>query len=361
VNLVVCSNRREQRRVITRKHFMETTYTTTRRQFIGAAAVFAAGSGLAACGSEDEPKTGSAKSETPKLNAGHLVGGCMAPLFLADATGLFEDEGLSVKLNFFGNSGDNIASLVAGATDVIHNPFSNTLFNKEKGQDLVIVAGSGKGGLELVARAGVGVTSLDDLRAKKGTGLRIGTLRVNTLELTGFHLLKSEGLTYQDFEMVFFNDLLALGQALINKDVDVSTVVQPYAALVVKEAKGIYIGNNETAWGKNAPDCVITLKRTLVDREPDTVKRYLRAVLKANDKIEEDFETSFKALSAGKYFKVTGKTLADGLKRQPPQVRLDDQAITAMDKGVEDMRALGYLKRTKSSDVLSLDLLESVA
>ncbi len=328
--------------------------TMTRRRFVGAAAALAAGSALTSCGSGDGPKAG-------KLRAGHLVGGCMAPLFLADATGLFSNEGLDVELSFFGNPGDNIASLVAGANDVVHNPFSNTVINKEKGQDLVIVAGSGKSGLELVARDGVGVTSLGDLSAKKGTGLKLGTLRVDTLELTAFHLLKSEGLSYQDFDMVFFNDLLAMGQALINKDVDVCTVVQPYAALVIEEAQGTYIGNNETAWGKNAPDCVITMKRPLVERQPDTVKRYLRAVLKANDQIDRDFQGSFKALSDGKYFKVPEEPLAEGLKRQPPQVRLDDQAITAMDKGVGDMRALGYVKRTETKDVLSLDLLETVA
>ena len=94
---------------------------------------------------------------------------------------------------------------------------------------------------------------------------------------------KSKGLSYEDFDMIFFNDLLAMGQALINGDVDVSSVVQPYAALVVAEADGAYLGNNETAWGIEAPDCVVTMKQQMVEQKPDIVERYLTAILQADD------------------------------------------------------------------------------
>lgn len=343
----------------------------SRRTFLGGLTALAAGAAVtSACGSNrsntnaKEPAggaTGGGSGGPATLNAGHLVGGCMAPLFLADAKGLFAEQNLTVKLSFFGNPGDNLSSLVAGANDVVHNPFSNTFVGKEKGEDLVIVSGSGKAGLELVARAGSGVATLDDLAAKKRTGLKLGTLRVDTLELTVFHLLQSKGLTYEDFQMVFFNDLLAMGQALINKDVDVCTVVQPYAALVVQEAKGSYLGNNETAWGTDAPDCVVTMKRSLLDKKPDVVERYLKAILAANDLMDRDFEGATATLAKGRYFKVEGDALGAGLKRQPPQVRLSKAALAALDKGVEDMRALGYVKKVKSSDLIDLSILSKVA
>ncbi len=342
----------------------------TRRSFLGGLTALAAGAAVtSACGSSDSntgAKTsggaaGGGSSGPATLNAGHLVGGCMAPLFLADAKGLFAEQDLTVKLSFFGNPGDNLSSLVAGANDVVHNPFSNTFVGKEKGEDLVIVSGSGKAGLELVARAGVGVATLDDLAAKKRTGLKLGTLRVDTLELTVFHLLQAKGLSYDDFQMVFFNDLLAMGQALINKDVDVCTVVQPYAALVVQEAKGSYLGNNETAWGTDAPDCVVTMNRSLIEQKPDVVERYLKAILSANDVMDRDFEGATATLAKGRYFKVEGDALGAGLKRQPPQVRLSASALTALDKGVEDMRALGYVKKVKSTDLVDLSILSKVA
>lgn len=342
----------------------------SRRTFLARLTAIAAGAAVtSACGSNDsntvtKPTGGAAGGQSrgpATLNAGHLVGGCMAPLFLADAKGLFAEENLTVKLSFFGNPGDNLSSLVAGANDVVHNPFSNTFVGKERGEDLVIVSGSGKAGLELLARAGVGVATLDDLAAKKRTGLKLGTLRVDTLELTVFHLLQSKGLSYDDFQMVFFNDLLAMGQALINKDVDVCTVVQPYAALVVQETKGSYLGNNETAWGKDAPDCVVTVKRSLTEKKPDVVERYLKAILAANDLMDRDFEGATATLAKGRYFKVEGDALGEGLRRQPPQVRLSTSALAALDKGVEDMKALGYVKKVKSADLVDLNILSKVA
>ncbi len=285
----------------------------------------------------------------------------MSSLFLAHGMGLFAQEGLEVQLNYFGNAGDNLSSLVSGSTEVIHNPFSNTFVGREKGEALVIVAGSGKLGLEVVARGGSGIKTLDDLAARKGQGVKVGTARVNTQELTLFHLLKSKGLSYSDFEMVYFTDNLALGQALINNDVDVATVVQPYAAQVVLQANGVYLGTNETAWGPEAPDCMVTVKESVLDARPDWMTRYLRALLAAEDSFNSDASAAVKVLADGKYFKVEGKVLNDGLRRQPPQVRLPPAALSALDKGLGDMRELGYLKAVTSSQTIKLSMLEGLS
>lgn len=348
----------------------------SRRRFLGSAGVMAAGAFLAACGAPAIAPTGPAAktdsgaatktdSATSKqiatVTVGHLVGACMSPLFLAHAKGFFKDQSIEVKLQLFGSAGDNLTSLVAGATQVAHNPFSNTLVGKEKGEDLVIVAGSGSYNLEVVARDGVGVRTIDDLVSKKGTGFKIGTARVNTQELTLYHLLKSKGLSYNDFEIVFFNDNIALGQALINKNLDAATVVQPYAAKVVQEAQGIYLGNNGDAWGPQAPDCVVTMKREFVKQQPDVVARYIKAILTANDYMTKNFDDSAKTLAEGRYYKVEGDALIEGLRRSPPQVRLTPEALTALEKGVGDMRDLGYIKSATSESVLDLSILKQVA
>ncbi|MGH9278034.1 MAG: ABC transporter substrate-binding protein, partial [Acidimicrobiales bacterium] len=184
---------------------------------------------------------------------------------------------------------------------------------------------------------------------------------VNTQELTLFHLLKEKGLSYDDFKMVFFTDNLALGQALINNDIDVATVVQPYAAQVVAQADGAYLGNNQTAWGAEAPDCMVTVKESVLAAQPEWLPRYLSALLAAEDAFASDPAAAIAVLGHGKYFKVEGKPLEDGLRRQPPQVRLPGPALAALEKGVGDMRDLGYVKSLKGSDVLNLSLLGSVS
>ena len=345
-------------------------HSISRRKFLTGAAAVAVGGFLAACGADKvlTATPGVTATAMPAvtrpvatLHAGHLVGGCMSPLFVADALGLFQQQGLNVKLHFFGNPGDNIASLVADATDVIHNPFSNTFVAEEKGVDLTIISGSGRAGLEVVARGGSDIKTLDDMVAQKGTGLKVGTLRVDTLELTLFHLLKSKGLSYDDFDMIFFNDLLAMGQSLINGDTDVCSVVQPYAALVVAEADGAYLGNNETAWGIEAPDCVVTMKQQMVDQRPDIVERYVTSILQADDLMTNDFDNTVETLVEGRYYLVPDNVLNEGLRRQPPQVRLSAKALTALEKGVADMYDLGYLQTVTSEQLFDLSILEKVS
>ena len=334
----------------------------SRRAFLGGSAAAAAALVLAGCGRNDASAPArSADGSVTKINTGNLVGGCMSSLFLAHGMGYFGQQGLEVNLNTFGNAGDNLSSLVSGATQVIHNPFSNTFVGREKGEPLVIIAGSGKLGLEVVARGGSGIRTLDDLAARKGKGVKVGTARVNTQELTLFHLLKSKGLSYSDFEMVYFTDNLALGQALINNDVDVATVVQPYAAQVVTQANGVYLGTNETAWGPEAPDCMVTVKESVLDARPDWLVRYLRALLAAEDSFSSDPAAAVKVLADGKYFKVEGKALEEGVRRQPPQVRLPGPALAALEVGLGDMRELGYLKSVKSSQTINLSMLESLS
>ena len=122
------------------------------------------------------------------VNVGHLVGICMSPLFYAQATGYFKDEGIDVQMKFMPNPGDALTAL-NGVMDVIHNPFTNAFVAAGQGAPVRIIAGSGAGGLFLVAQKELGIKTMADLAAAKGKGLKIGTVRFNTFELTLYRAL----------------------------------------------------------------------------------------------------------------------------------------------------------------------------
>src|SRR5262245_49227345 len=113
------------------------------------------------------------------VNVGHLVGICMSPLFYAKAQEYFRDEGLNVQMKFMPNPGDALTALNSGAMDIIHNPFTNAFVAAGQGAPVRIIAGSGAGGLFLVAQKETGIKSMADLAAQKGKGLKIGTVRIN--------------------------------------------------------------------------------------------------------------------------------------------------------------------------------------
>jgi NitT/TauT family transport system substrate-binding protein len=160
-----------------------------RREFLKSTAAAAGAMALGA------PHVANAqKLET--VNVGHLVGICMSPLFYAKTVEFFKEEGLDVQMKFMPNPGDALTALTAGAMDIIHNPFTNAFVAAGQGAPVRIIAGSGAGGLFLLAQKEAAIKSMDDLVKAKGKGLKIGTMRFNTFELTLYRAMAKAGVGY---------------------------------------------------------------------------------------------------------------------------------------------------------------------
>jgi len=293
-----------------------------------------------------------------KIKVGHLVGVCMSPLFLAHAKGYFKDEGLDVELVFMPNPGDSTTALTGGAIQFIHNPFTNTYSAVSQGAPLKIVAGSGNGGLFCIAQPESGIKNLADLKAKANTGLRVGSERINTLELTFYRTIENQGLNYKDFNMVWFTDHFSMLAAFQQKQVDVVTHVEPYATMLIDKYGGVPLGNSFDVWGADSPDCVVSVREDFLKQYPETVKKYLRALLRADAFIKSNQGEAVEVLDAAHYYKVDKETLRAAIPRQPPGVDLRN-GVKGMDTAINDMVSLGYLK-TKPANVVDLSLLEEV-
>lgn len=276
------------------------------------------------------------------LRVGHLPAGCVSHLLLADQRGLFKDAGLNVQLTQFNGPGENLQALVAGAQDVIHNPWTNTVAAYADGTDqLRIVSGSGKAGIELVARSG-SVASLEDLAAAAGQGLRIGTLQLDTLELVVFGHLKKMGVSYEDYDMTFFPSMVGMGEALIQESVDVCSLAQPYAQSVVAQSGGTYLGDSNGAWGPEAADCVITSTAEFADTESNMLAEYLAVLQQSAALLESDYEAAIADLVP--VYGSEPEILSAALKRQVPQPVMDDAGVQSLKNGVGYLVDLGYLK-----------------
>lgn len=311
-----------------------------RRDFLRSSAAVATGT-LAGQG---WPQRARAQESPGLIKAGHLIGICMSPLFYADALGYFKDEGLNVQLVWMPNPGDAITALASGAVQAIHNPFTNSYVAASKGAPVKIVAGSGAGGVVVIAQKTSGVRSVADLKKKVGTDFAIGSHRVNTLELTFYRVLANNGMKYDDFKMVWFTDNFALASAFQAGKIEVVTHVEPYSTQLVDQFGGVPLATNIEAWGKDAPDCVVSMREDFIKKYPDTTRRYLRAILKADRAIKADMAKAVEVLDKGKYYKVDADTLRRALPRQLPQVDLSDGA-KAMEVAAADMLTLRYLTK----------------
>ena len=320
----------------------------TRRKFLGACCatgfgIVASGSIaaiLAACGSE------SSAAGATTLRVGHLPAGCIQHLLLAQINGLFKKAGLNVVLTQFDGPPPNLQSLVTGAIDVSHNPWTTVIAAYNDGQkDLRIIGGSGKGGIELVAREG-SVKSVAELAASANKGLKVGTLRLDTLELVTYGTLRDAGRTYSQYSMTFFPSMVGMGDALIHKSVDVASLAQPYGATVVSSANGTYLNDSNQVWGPEASDCVVNVKESYLEKNQSKLETYLHVLDEAAKLRDADLEKALSQLQP--IYQVPPAILAEGLKRQTPQPVLNTAALQGLHKGVGYLIDLGYLK----SDVI---------
>ena len=319
-----------------------------RRDFLKTSAALAGAAAL--------PAATPARAQTPEvIRVGHLVGICMSPLFYADAMGYFKDEGLKVELKHMPNPGDGLAALTSGATNIVHLPFTNSIVAAHNGAPVKVIAGSGAGGIFLIAQGATGIKSMDDLKKAKGKGVKIGTMRLNTFELTTYRALVNNGMKYEDFQMVWFNDVLSMAAAFESKAVDLVTHVEPFSTRLVDKLGGVPIASNRDVWGKDGPDCVTNARADFIAQYPDATKKYLRALLKADAAIKADMAKAVDVLDAGKYYRVDKDTLKAALPRQTPQVDLTRGGDKGMEIAIADMVTLGYLK--KAPDAMDFRLL----
>jgi len=312
-----------------------------RRDFLKSSAALASAATLTAAG----PARAQAVAQPDVIRVGHLVGICMSPLFYADAVGYFKDEGLKVELKHMPNPGDGLAALTSGATHITHVPFTNVVVAASNGAPVRIIGGSGAGGIFLIAQGTTGIRTIDDLKKAKGKGLKIGTQRLNTFELMTYRTLANNGLAYDDFQMVWFNDVLSMAAGFEGKAVDLVAHVEPFATRLVDKMGGVPIASNRDTWGNDGPDCVTNARVDFITQYPEATKRYLRALLKADGAIKGNMPQAVEILDKGKYYRVDRDTLKAALPRQTPQVDLTRGGDKGMDIAMKDMVTLGYLKK----------------
>jgi len=286
-----------------------------------------------------------AQAQPEVIQVGHLVGICMSPLFYAHATGLFQAEGVKVELRFMPNPGDALTALTGGQQHIVHIPFTNIIVAANNGAPVRIISGSGAGGLFLIAQQSTGIKSMGDLQKNRGKNLKVGAMRLNTFELMLYRALQNAGLSYKDFEMVWFNDTLSMASAFEAKAVDLVTHVEPFATRLVDKLGGVVIASNLDTWGKDGPDCVTNARIDFLEKYPDAARRYLRALLKADAAIKADREKAVDILDKGKYYRVDRDTLRSALPRQMPQVNLIGAGEEGMRVAIKDMTTLGYIKQ----------------
>ncbi|MBE7385586.1 MAG: ABC transporter substrate-binding protein [Leptolyngbya sp. SIO1E4] len=291
----------------------------------------------------DASESSDASEELIPVKAGHLVALDMAPLFVGVESGCFVENGLAVETVFFTNPGDNNAALAGGQIDFSTNPFTLPFFAANSGVPIKTVAAAGGWGvMQVIINNEYGVESVDDLVTfvsdNPDTKLKIATLRGDTLELILVDAFEAAGVSLDAFEMVYFDDLLAMVDAFRVGEVDVLSHIKPYTTQFVASGEATVLTDNAEVWSPTTPNTVVSVLENTLDERPEVVEAYIAGLQCAAEIINTDPEAAIALLTDGNYYRVEDDVLLTAFETQPSPITFtpDLEAVqTVVDKMVE--------------------------
>ena len=213
-----------------------------RRTLLSLTAATALGGALAACGSAitGEDSSGGSGGADGTVRVGHLPSALFAPLYVADAKGYFEEEGITLELTPLKSGQDGVPMLSNDQLDVMVAGFSAGMFNAlEQGVAFKIVGSMGisPGDPENSPTA---LEVRQDL-LEDGTVSEVADLKGRTIGVAGgpgatggyllAAMLEEGGLTLSDVEV---SNLATPDQepALTNGSVDAATPSAPFSSSI---------------------------------------------------------------------------------------------------------------------------------
>jgi NitT/TauT family transport system substrate-binding protein len=233
---------------------------------------------LIGCGQKDEPAT-LRLALLPILDA--------LPMYVAEEQGYFAEENITVEFIPVTSAAERDQIIQAGRADGMINEILSTLFyNVNEPQITMVryarVATPDNPQFRILASADSGIDSLDAL-----VGQPIGISEGTIIEYSTDRLLEAEGFGPDDISTIAvprIPDRLAL---LNSGELAAANLPDPLASLAMQ------IGANVIVDDSSHPEyghSVISFRNEIIDQNPDAVRRFLAAIEKAVNDINNDKE-----------------------------------------------------------------------
>lgn len=233
---------------------------------------------LSACGDNDGLTTVKVNEVT------HSV--FYAPMYLADSLGYFEEEGLKIELTNGGGADAVMAAVLSGDADIgFCGPEAAIYVAIGGSQDQPTLFGqlTKRDGSFLVSRTEEPNFQWTDLKGKEILAGRRGGVPAMTFE----YILKEQGLTANDYTLNFDVAFNLMTGAFEGGTADYCTMFEPTASEYQAAGKGYIVAAVGEAGGI-VPYTGYIAKRSWLDKNGDTAKAFLRAILKAVKYAQEE-------------------------------------------------------------------------
>jgi ABC-type nitrate/sulfonate/bicarbonate transport system substrate-binding protein len=268
-----------------------------------------------------------------------------AQIVIAREKGFFKEAGLDAAINDFPSGGDLMAALVGGSVQMGSAGISPVVTLRSRPYPVVIVARvSDISGIQQL------IVEKDVQKPEDLYGKKIGIMRGTDSEAFFSSVVEGYGLNASQFQLINLNPTEMI-QAFVQKDVSAIAVWEPHAtrAREAGQGKTLISGTQSFIPGKEGPkrvyggQAVLFASEDFVAKQPDTVKRVLSALDKANAFIVNNRSEALNIMA--KAFQLTPKQMADIADRNAYTLTLDNQMVSDIEKFSQFLLSAGKISK----------------
>ncbi|WP_406409388.1 ABC transporter substrate-binding protein [Streptomyces sp. NBC_01643] len=240
------------------------------------------------CSAEPQKTPGGKPLTTVTYRGPFVTNGGDAPYYYAQKLGYYAEEGLKVEIRDSKGSGQTVADVNSGGSDVGMAAATNVILAAGQGQDVTSVA-------TVVGKSSFGFFVPQDSSVKSIANLKGKSIAVTALvEPNMYAALSAVGLSKRDVKPVIA-DANALITTYLSGKVDSMYSVRHFAPAVQRRPSKILLQSDA---GFNPPDYALLIKPSTLRKQPDVVKGFVRATLRGFQAAKEDPQAAVNALLA---------------------------------------------------------------
>jgi NitT/TauT family transport system substrate-binding protein len=257
------------------------------------------------------------------------------PLYVAQANGYFEAEGLAIELIPVGSAPERDQLMQSGQIDGMLNEVVTTLYYNRETANIKIVRFARTATAEypvfrILAAKNSGITSVADLK-----GVQIGVSEGTIIEYMADRVLQNAGLTPDEIKKIAVPKIADRTALLESGELKAAVMPDPLASLLMQKGAILIIDDTTLTDVSNS---VYSFSNDTLKNYPGEVKAFLRAVEKAVVEINNNKDKYTDLMVEQKLVpeSVVGKYPIPDFPTAsvPSQAQFTDALSWAMDKGL---------------------------
>ncbi|MBD1380228.1 ABC transporter substrate-binding protein [Metabacillus arenae] len=234
------------------------------------------------------PLTACNQNELQKIRLAEVTHSIFyAPLYVALSKGFFKEEGLDVELTTTAGGDKTMTALLSDGADVALVGSETSIYVHAQGSKdpaINFAQLTQTDGTFLVSREKAEQFEWDQLKDSTFLGQRKGGMP----QMVGEFVLKNNGIDpHEDLNLIQNIDFANVANAFASGTGDYVQLFEPTASIFEKEGRGHIVASFGSESGR-VPYTTFMAKESYLDKNQDTVKKFTKAIYKAQQWVEEN-------------------------------------------------------------------------